>query len=198
MDQSNRKKPFIRETEVTYDVYAAMPEDGHRYEVADGVLELMSPGPSLTHQSFSAQLQFVITQSCSSDYFIVSAPFDLILSNREVRQPDLAMVHLSRLSIVKNRGIVGAPDLVVEILSPYSARRDKLKKVAVYAKYGIPEYWIADPANGTLEQYELQSQETTYVLTNVYQPDDPVRSESIPCVSFTMQELLAKIPKLED
>jgi Uma2 family endonuclease len=197
MEPTNRKKPpVIRETEVTYDIYAAMPEDGNRYEVDDGVLEVMSPGPSMTHQLLSAELQDVINQTCRNDYFIIDAPFDLILSEREVRQPDLVMVHRSRMSIVKNRGIVGAPDLVVEVLSPYSARRDKLRKVAVYAKYGIPEYWIADPANGTLEQYELQGD--TYALTNVYQPDDPVRSERIPCVSFTMQALLARIPKLED
>ena len=195
-EKSERKLPVIRETEVTYEVYAGLPDDGNRYEVADGVLELMSPSPSATHQLLSAELRDIINESCRNEYIIIYAPFDLILSNREVRQPDLVMVHRSRMSIVKNRGIVGAPDLVIEILSPFSARRDKLKKVAVYAKYGIPEYWIADPANGTLEQYELQGE--AYALANVYQPDDPVRSERIPCVSFTMQDLLARIPKLED
>ncbi len=196
MDQTNRKKPIVRETEVTYEIYASMPEDGNRYEVDDGVLELMSPSPSSTHQLLSAAMRDTINESCRNEYVIIYAPIDLILSDREIRQPDLVMVHHSRMSIIKHRGIVGAPDLVVEILSPYSARRDKLRKVAVYAKYGIPEYWIADPANGTLEQYELHGE--TYSLTNVYQPDDPVRSERIPCVSFTMQELLSRIPKLED
>jgi len=196
MEPTNRKKPNVRETEVTYEVYASLPEDGNRYEVDDGMLELMSPSPSATHQLLSAVMRDAINESCRNEYVIIYAPIDLILSDREIRQPDLIMIHHSRMSIVKQRGVVGAPDLVVEILSPYSARRDKLRKVAVYAKYGIPEYWIADPANGTLEQYELQGD--TYALTNVYQPDDPVRSERIPCVGFTMQELLSRIPKLED
>lgn len=194
--EPKKKNHLIRESPMTYDEYAQMSDDGNRYEIADGVLELMSPAPSLKHQAISGQLQFTLMSSCQSEYIILSAPFDLILSDTEVRQPDLAMVHRSRLSILKNKGIVGAPDLVVEILSPSSIKRDKLQKLKAYAKYGIPEYWIVDGSNQTMEQCELV--QSNFELTQIYQSEEPVRSSRIRCVNFTMNEIFSRIPDIPD
>ncbi|MEQ4482527.1 Uma2 family endonuclease [Cohnella silvisoli] len=140
-------QPIIREQQVTYDDYAQLPDDGKRYEVADGVLELMSPAPSPKHQVISYQMQTLLTNNCQLEYIIFASPVDLILSAKEVRQPDLVMVHRSRMEIITRRGIEGIPDLVAEILSPHSVKRDKQQKLKSYAAYQIPEYWIIDPAN---------------------------------------------------
>jgi len=82
------------------------------------------------------------------------------------------VIRRDRLSIITKRGIEGPPDLVVEVLSPFSAKRDRRQKLHVYAKYLIPEYWIVDINNELLEQYVLDNQR--YELLEVYRENEPV------------------------
>ncbi|WP_372636422.1 Uma2 family endonuclease [Cohnella sp.] len=190
-----KKKTYeelVKESPVTYEMYANMEDDGNRYEISDGVLELMSPSPLFIHQFICHKMQVMLDGSCRNDFLILAAPLDVILSDTEVRQPDLVMIHLSRTHIISKRGINGAPDLVVEITSEHSLKRDKLTKRNVYAKYGVREYWIVDPSNFTLEQYELH--DDYYELLDVYSGEEPVRSHTAPCVSFSMDELVRSIP----
>lgn len=190
-----KKKTYeevIKESPVTYELYANMMDDGNRYEIADGVLELMSPSPTFTHQSVSQELLFTLNASCRDEFIIVAAPIDVILSDTEVRQPDLVMIHRSRMSIISDRGINGAPDLVVEITSEHSRRRDKVDKRIVYAHYGVTEYWIVDLSNFTLEQYVLDGDR--YELIEVYTEDDTIRSQTVPCASFSMNEIVQRLP----
>ncbi|MFD0671081.1 Uma2 family endonuclease [Cohnella sp. GCM10027633] len=179
----------VKEQLVTYDVYAAMPEDGHRYEIFDGVLEMMSPGPSTVHQGIGMELSLLLSRSCKSDYVILTAPLDVILSRMNVLQPDIVMVHRSRMEILTMRGIEGAPDLVVEVLSPGSRKRDRVRKLPIYAKHGVPEYWIVDPSARTLEQLTLAGGK--YEASNLFEEDDVVASEKLSCVSFKVSELFA-------
>ncbi len=115
-----KKSDLIREQPMTYDDYADLPDDGNRYELVEGFLEMMSPSATTKHQMISIQIQTKIVQSCENEYIILNAPLDVVLSPKEVRQPDLIMIHRSRMHIIKKRNIEGAPDLVVEILSPSS------------------------------------------------------------------------------
>ncbi|MBS4210341.1 Uma2 family endonuclease [Bacillus sp. FJAT-50079] len=165
-----------------------MPDDGKRYELVDGTLELMTPAPSPKHQLISFQMQSVLTNSCQSEYIIFASPIDLILSNTEVRQPDLVMVHRNKIEIITKRGIEGIPNMVAEILTPHSIKRDKQNKLNIYAQYNIPEYWIIDPSYATLEQYLLSN--GTYKLNNVFERDETVQSEQLNCVSFTMKQIV--------
>lgn len=192
-DQSKQDK--VKERMLTYEDYAAL-DDMKRYELAAGQLVLMSPSPSSTHQLVSFEIQKKISQSCESEYIIFNAPIDVILSSTEVRQPDLALVNRKRIDIISNRGIEDAPDLVIEILSPSSLKRDKVDKLKVYAKYNVPEYWIIDPKTGVLEHYILN--ENRYEIINVFHDDDQISSPSIPCVSFTMKEVMDNIPSFKD
>ncbi|MFB9274733.1 Uma2 family endonuclease [Cohnella cellulosilytica] len=190
-----KKKTYeelIKESPVTYEMYAEMVDDGNRYEISDGVLELMSPAPTPTHQSFVYELQYKLNASCRNEYIIYSAPIDVILSDTEVRQPDLIMIHRSRMDIIEKRGINGAPDLVVEISSKHSRRRDKVQKRIAYAKYGVPEYWIIDLTNFTLEQHVLEGER--YELAEVYAEDETIRSQIVACASFSMNELVWSLP----
>lgn len=183
----NKDDDRIKEQQVTYDVYAAMPDDGQRYEIVDGVLELMSPGPMTIHQTVSGELGFILKQSCKSNFVIFSAPIDVILNQTNVLQPDILMIHHSRLGIVTSRGIEGPPDLVVEVISPSSRKRDKVVKSKIYAKYQVPEYWIIDPKGRTLEQYRLQGE--LYELVRLFEGDDQVTSDKLPCVSFALSDI---------
>ncbi|MCU6710240.1 Uma2 family endonuclease [Paenibacillus sp. J5C_2022] len=188
----SKKKDKIREQPVTYEMYAELPDDGQRYEIFDGVLELMSPGPSPRHQDVSRELEFILMQSCRADYLIYHAPIDVILSDSNVVQPDVLLIHRSRLHIVTRRGIEGAPDLVVEIVSPGSRSRDRITKLGLYARHGIPEYWVIDSDSLTLEQYKLIDG-GQYELINLFEGDDRVYSDKLPYVSFSVSEIFREV-----
>lgn len=183
----------LKEHGVTYDQYAEMPDDGQRYEVLDGMLELMSPGPSTPHQSVSRELQFLLMQSCRTDYILFHAPIDVILSDTNVVQPDILLIHRSREHIIAKRGIEGSPDLVVEILSPGSRRRDKVRKFTIYAAHGVPEYWVVDAESRTLEQFRL-GDDGRYGLIQLFEDQDTVTSALVPCASFRLEELFRELP----
>ncbi len=181
----------IKEQQMTYDIYAAMPDDGQRYEIVEGAMEMMSPSPSTAHQEISGELEYLLKQSCKSDYLIYDAPLDVILSQTNVLQPDILMIHRSRLHIVTARGIEGPPDLVVEVISPGSRKRDKVDKMKIYARYHVPEYWIADSDTRTLEQYQLVGE--LYELNNLFEGDDRVTSDKLPCVSFVISDIFKEV-----
>lgn len=185
----------VREQGLTYSDYAALDDD-NRYELVDGRLELMSPAPQVVHQLISIELQSMLRDTCLSDYIILNAPVDLILSSRDVRQPDLLMVHRNRIHIISQKGVTGPPDIVVEILSPSTLRRDKVDKRKTYANYGVQEYWMIEPILGTLEQFVLT--EDRYELVNVYQGDESVHSPHVMCVRFSMAEIMANIPDIKN
>lgn len=197
-DKQSKKGPLeqlkVKEGNLTYDDYAAMPDDGIQYELANGVLEAMSPAPGTAHQVWSKYLQQVLDQTCQEEFIILLAPLDVILSDKEVRQPDLVAVHVSRVDIITERGIEGAPDLVVEILSPHSVKRDRMQKLNAYALYEIPEYWIVDSGHRTLEQYVLRGQ--GYTLAQVYMDEDIISSSKLPCAQFSMADVARRLPKL--
>ncbi|WP_240613631.1 Uma2 family endonuclease [Pueribacillus theae] len=195
MSDKGTNKDKIRESGLTYDDYASI-DDGNRYELAGGQLELMSPAPTLTHQMVSSEMYETIVQNCKKDYIILYAPVDVILSETEVRQPDIVLVHRERMQILSNRGIEGAPDLIIEILSPSTLKRDKIDKLKTYADYQVPEYWIVEPETGVLEQY-IQIDERLE-LVNIFHGNEPVSSSNITCISFTMAEIMENIPDLKD
>jgi Uma2 family endonuclease len=136
---------------LTYEDYAALPADGRRWELIDGELEL-SPAPSPRHQTVSRRLQHeLMAQLEDTDIALVfNAPVDLILSPHDIVQPDLVLVRTGK-NIITERAIEGLPDVVVEILSPSSGLMDKRVKRALYARFGVPEYWLVEPQVGSIE-----------------------------------------------
>lgn len=198
----NRKKnaeDIMKEQTVTYDMYAEMTDDGARYEILDGSLALMSPGPSSMHQAVSGELEFILKQSCKSEYVLFHSPLDVILSPTNVLQPDILMIHRSRLHIVTKRGIEGAPDLVVEIVSPGSRSRDKVVKMKTYGEHRVPEYWIIDTDSQTLEQYRLtDAGGSIYELIHLFEGNDQVTSDKLPCVSFAISAIFSEMVHFDD
>ena len=135
----------------TYDDYRNTPPD-QRFELLDGDL-LMTPAPNLKHQETAAALageliRFVRRHALGKVY---CAPCDVVLSDTDVVQPDLLFVARDRLHLLANgENVQGAPDLVVEILSPSTADRDRGYKRELYARHGVREYWIVDPDAETI------------------------------------------------
>lgn len=132
--------------ELTYDDLVAMPEDGHRYELISGEI-VMSPAPKTVHQRIVRRLVLAIenlnTAGAVGETFF--APLDVKLSNHNVVQPDLIFVAADRAHIVGEDFVDGAPDFVVEVLSPSNREDDLVRKAAIYADFGVAEYWVVDP-----------------------------------------------------
>ncbi|GBD92747.1 hypothetical protein BMS3Abin05_00322 [bacterium BMS3Abin05] len=159
----------------TYEDYKHLPNDGKRYEIIEGEL-LISPSPKTGHQRiharlFNALMNFV-QKNHSGELF--SAPLDVVFSNLNVVQPDLLFISKKRRSIIAEDNIRGAPDLIVEILSPYTEKADRIQKKELYAVYGVREYWIADPEKETIEVYSLSAE--GYRLSGTFEKTDRLQS----------------------
>ena len=129
---------------LTYEDYANMPDD-ERYELINGEL-IMVAAPNELHQRLITRLirYFLIAEDIGLGW-VYAAPFDVVLSEYDVVQPDLLFVLRENGRIITEANVQGAPDLVVEILSPSTSRRDWNEKRDLYAKHGVGELWIADP-----------------------------------------------------
>ena len=137
---------------LTYRDYFDLPESDARYELIDGEL-YMVPAPVPDHQDFLGELYVVVRAFVRENRLgrVFFAPLDVALSEDNVFQPDLIFVSNERLSIITRQNVVGAPDLVVEVLSPSTERFDRTVKRERYARFGVREYWIADITARTIE-----------------------------------------------
>lgn len=150
--------PGPRQGEWTYDAYAARTDDGECYEIVQGVL-VMSPAPRFKHQkcviALSSYLYQIITERELGE--VIAGPFDVILSEQDVFQPDLLVVLSEHLDRLHEEGVRGAPDLVIETISPSSKLYDRVIKHTVYEHAGIPEYWLMHPQEQTIELFVLEN-----------------------------------------
>lgn len=152
----------------TYDEFlaqeAADPE--HIYELLNGYI-VKKTSPSPRHQFASMQISKRLSVFVEDEHqlgFVFTAPLDVFFDEQNAIKPDVIYVSLRQQEIITDDGITGAPDLLVEIISPHSARRDRVSKKALFERYGVPEYWLADPVNATLEVYVLPESESEYQL----------------------------------
>ena len=140
-----------------YEDYARIPPDGNRYELLEGDLHV-TPAPSPLHQWVSKRLQRQLEAYFEARGLgrVFNAPIDVILTPRDVVQPDLVLV--TNPAQVSARGIEGAPTLVVEILSPTTLTYDRATKSRRYAALGVPHLWLVDPDGRRLECYRLENE----------------------------------------
>ena len=140
----------------TYEEYYRLDDD-QRYEIIDGNL-LMAPSPDMWHQDWVGELYTVIRNQVRQHKLgkVFLAPFDVVLDSENTVQPDVIFVATANLGILKPRAIFGTPDLLIELVSPSSVRRDRYDKKDLYARFGVKEYWIGDPANKSLEILTLK------------------------------------------
>lgn len=138
---------------LTYPDYLRMPEDRNRRELLGGDL-YVTPAPSPAHQRVVANLIEVLNRWVNTHGLgrVFGAPIDVVLSELDVVQPDVIFVSSSRLAIVTAQSLQGAPDLVVEVLSPSTAPVDRGRKMELYARSGVQEYWLVDPDQHLVEQ----------------------------------------------
>jgi Uma2 family endonuclease len=175
----------------TYEDYLRLDDDVRR-EVIGGKLHL-SPAPELFHQRWARKLFLAIQQHVEAGSLgeVFFAPVDVVLDRENVVQPDLVFVSTANAHLLERRGIMGAPDLAVEIISAGSLRQDRYEKRELYARFGVKEYWLVDMANQSIEILLLQN--GTYQLISCATQKGKIRSEILP--GFELDLISEKEPE---
>jgi Uma2 family endonuclease len=141
------------DTSYTFEDFALLPE-GAPYQLIGGQL-VVSPSPSTYHQTILLRLATLIHRVCDAGGLGAAfiAPIDVYLSDTDVYLPDLVVVLAGGGAVVETQLIRGAPDLIVEILSPSTAYYDLRQKKTAYERYGVGEYWVVDPIDRSVEVF---------------------------------------------
>ncbi len=191
--------PKLNQGEVfTYGFYKNWPE-GERWEIINGVPYNMSPGPRRIHQEISGELfaaihNFLKNHNCK----VYDAPFDVRLPDDDeaddevltVVQPDIVVVCDEKK--LDDAGCRGAPDFIIEILSPSTASKDQIEKVALYEKHGVKEYWIVHPTDKILT-VRLLDKTKKYQVPLIYDGEKVVEVNSLPGLKINLKEVFKDI-----
>lgn len=180
-------EPAIKyDHEYTYGEYREWPED-ERWELIDGVAWNMSPAPNRFHQGILMELAktialFLEDRSCR----IYPVPFDVLLpDHRDQEEDDVKTVVQPDISVIcdesklTEKGCTGAPDWIIEILSPYTSKKDIAVKLELYERHGVKEYWLVDPGNRYIHVYLLDENGKYPFVPELYLGENPVESTTL-------------------
>ena len=172
----------------TYQDYLTLPDDGKRYEVIEGEL-YMSPAPAVTHQIILKRLLYMIEDFLVQNPLgeLLPAPTDVILSEINVLQPDLLFVARENYEILTHENVRGAPDLVVEILSPGTAKRDRTSKLETYSQFGVAEYWIVDEEKQNVEVWRQQGRRL--VCEAIFSANQTLKTSLLPGLEIALAQV---------
>ncbi len=146
---------MVFHTKMSAKDFFELPETNLPTELMDGEL-LVSPAPIPEHQNVSVEL-LILLRGLIPNGKLFHAPIDVYFDESNIVQPDLLWVAEDSQCFIGDKRLEGAPDLIVEILSPSTARRDKNKKFQLYEKYGVREYWLVDPQAQYIEVWRLEN-----------------------------------------
>jgi Uma2 family endonuclease len=187
-----QSKPF------TYQDYQNLTEDDHRYQVINGEL-IMTPSPVPLHQRISRRLTTLLNAHVGQHDLgeVFYAPLDVVLDNYNVFQPDILFVSHKNANVITKKNIQGAPDLVIEILSPSTGYYDLIEKKEAYAKFGTREYWIVDPQKKWVEVFEIRDGD--FESKGRFGAKESFKSAVIPGLEIDLTEVFRPqvIPKLQ-
>lgn len=193
---------LIKEPEYDYGVHYTYADYmnftfNEMVEVIKGKIFKMSPAPSTVHQKVSRNLCGIIFNTLKGQKCqFFNAPFDVILpikgkdflQSDKIVQPDIVVV--CDVDKIKEKGCFGAPDLIIEIISPHTSKKDIQLKYEIYEESGVNEYWIVEPINQTIEVFILVDEKYQRVTT--YVQDDVFESIAVPGIIVDMMEIFSE------
>jgi Uma2 family endonuclease len=171
----------------TYEDYLKINDD-NQYELIGGELILV-PAPKTSHQMISSKLHKILVNFIDENNLgvLLYAPTDVVLSETEKPQPDILFISANRLDIITEYNIKGAPDLVIEILSPSTSKYDRVKKSKMYYTHGVKEYWIVDPDAKVIEVFTPS--EKNWNLVEAYDTDGILTSPLLPGLQINLTDV---------
>ncbi len=175
---------------LTYqDLRERFGEDNVRREIIDGQL-FVSPSPRTRHQEIVIRLTvaFFLHTSEHGGGRVIAAPFDVVLSEANVVVPDLVFIADDQAAILNDHNASGAPALLVEVLS--DARRDRVRKRDLYARFGVAEYWVLDPDADRVERYRRRR--GGYGKPEILEPGETLTYDRLPGLTIDLRALFAR------
>jgi Uma2 family endonuclease len=180
--------PLVR-PHITYEDLCDLPSDGNRWELIDGEA-YMTPAPNRMHQEILQRLFEAFRAATEDGSKVYLAPLDVVLAEATVLQPDLIFVREENREILQEQ-IRGVPDLVAEVLSPGTVKMDRGAKMEIYARHGVPEYWIVDPEAQSIEIYRLDREVRRYRHEGTHGAGDRATTPLLPALSVDPADLFA-------
>jgi Uma2 family endonuclease len=186
-------RPSRPGVKLTYDDFVLFPEDGLRHELIDGE-HYVTPSPNLKHQSIVFNLSGLLWGYLRETKAGVAfgSPLDVVFSHFDVVEPDLLFVSEARRKVLTAKNIQGAPDLVVEVGSPSTRRRDELIKHQLYERFGVSEYWVVDPDIDVIKVYRLADGRYTRVSELALSAGDVLTTPLLPGLELPLAEIFAE------
>ena len=176
----------------TYADYERLPDDGNRYEVIRGHL-YVTPAPTYDHQRLVSRLVWALTQFEIETGLgvVLPAPFDVLLPKGIASpvEPDIIFFRTGNEPRPGDPNFQGIPDLVIEVESPKTRKRDRTVKQDAYRDAGVPEYWRASPRTRTVTVLVLSEDRTRYVELGCFDPGDTIRSSILPGLAIPVNSL---------
>ncbi|HEV2720656.1 MAG TPA: Uma2 family endonuclease [Thermoanaerobaculia bacterium] len=174
----------------TYDDLAAMPEDNVIREIFDGEL-FVSPSPFTRHQRIVGRLFLAISNYVEEHPIgeVFVSPLDTVFSIDNVCDPDVLFVSHERSSIVTKKHLHGSPDFVVEVLSEFNRKNDEVRKLAIYERFDVTEYWIVDPEKNTIRVFRRNGKALPLVNELAASAGDVATTPIFPGLTIELTEL---------
>ncbi|MEO7021586.1 MAG: Uma2 family endonuclease [Ktedonobacteraceae bacterium] len=171
----------------TYEAYASLPEDGRQYEIVQGVL-MMTPAPEPIHQGIVGEIyDFLRSRIVDTKRgLVLTSPIDVVFSENTNTQPDVLVLLKEHLDHLQEKRILGAPDLIVEIISPSSVTYDRLVKHTIYEQAGVPEYWLVRPKAQTIEVFALETGK--YRSLGIFKGEQCLISRIVPDITVPVSQ----------
>jgi len=176
----------------TYQDYLQFPDDGIRYEIIDGEV-FISPAPTLDHQRVVGRLFAMIWDFLEETPLgeVFPAPSDVIFSGINILQPDIVYVSRERSAILMQENIQGAPDLLIEVLSPGTEDRDRTSKREKYSQFGVREYWMVSPEEGTIEVWRKENDELSFC--ELYRKNQTLTTPLLPGLEIQLKRVFRNL-----
>ncbi len=179
-----------RSSKLTYEDYLLFPDDGKRHEIIEGD-HCVTPAPKTKHQRVSGRVFIALSSFATARRLgeVFSAPCDVVLSDENVVQPDLLFVSTARAAIITEDNIQGAPDLIIEIVSEATRRRDEVTKRKLYERFGVREYWVVDPILETIKTYRQEQRGYGRALELTKETNDALTTELLSGFRLALSEV---------
>jgi Uma2 family endonuclease len=180
-------------TKLTAGQFQMLGEDppGVRLELVNGEIAV-SPSPSYEHSYTDRMLShLLVSHIVEHDLGALVGDVDTLFDEFNVRRPDMLFIAKNRLKLLTGHGVSIVPDLCIEILSPSSATLDQTEKFALYAKHGVPHYWIVDPKGHTFDAYKLVAKR--YVLKTSGREREVVKAPPFPALKIPLGQLWSPV-----
>jgi Uma2 family endonuclease len=194
MTGRDQMRPTGSGVKLTYDDFLLFPDDGKRHELIDGE-HYVTPCPNTKHQRLVGNLHWLIRSYLEAHPIgeVFLAPFDVVFSNFDIVEPDLLYLSKARAAeVLTPQHVKGTPELVVEIGSPGTRKRDETIKRRLYERSGVAEYWVVDPELDLIKVYRLSDDRFDRAIELTSEAGDVLTTPLLPNLETPLTRIFAE------